>query len=154
MLKWFNKCVWLRLAKRAVRNKQIYQRRTLVNMVLIFILNKTWCDSVDCIYLAQYRDQYRALLGTIMNLRVPQDGKCPSTSGSGTPNPPHWRSDRSHFLKTYLKSGHYLFQNLPKLINHIFLFALRPNAGHGLLIHEVSRSHTRRITVGTTPLDK
>jgi len=26
---------------------------------------------------------------------------------------------------------------------HIFFVALRPNAGHGLLIHEVSRSHTK-----------
>jgi hypothetical protein len=33
--------------------------------------------------------------------------------------------------------------------------ALRPNAGHGLLILEVSRSHTqRRTTVGRTPLDE
>jgi len=37
----------------------------------------------------------------------------------------------------------------------IFFFpvALRPNAGHGPFIHEVSRSHTRHITVGRTPLD-
>ena len=33
--------------------------------------------------------------------------------------------------------------------------ALRPNAGHGLLILEVSRSHThRRITVGRISLDE
>ena len=32
--------------------------------------------------------------------------------------------------------------------------ALRPNAGHDLLIHEVSRSHQRRTTVGRTPLDE
>jgi hypothetical protein len=37
----------------------------------------------------------------------------------------------------------------------IFFVALRPNAGHGLLILEVSRSHTqRRTTVGRTPLDE
>ena len=36
-----------------------------------------------------------------------------------------------------------------------FRVALRPNAGHGLLILEVSRSHKqRRITVGRTPLDE
>jgi hypothetical protein len=36
-----------------------------------------------------------------------------------------------------------------------FFVALRPNAGHGLLIPEVSRSHTqRRTTVGRTPLDE
>ena len=35
--------------------------------------------------------------------------------------------------------------------NFFFAVALRPNAGHGLLIHEVSRSHT---TVGRTPLDE
>jgi len=34
-------------------------------------------------------------------------------------------------------------------------FTLRPNAGHGLLILEVSRSHTKRFTrVGRTPLDE
>jgi hypothetical protein len=32
--------------------------------------------------------------------------------------------------------------------------ALRPNAGHGLLILEVSRSHTTRTTVSRTPLDE
>ena len=33
--------------------------------------------------------------------------------------------------------------------------ALRPNPGHGLLILEVSRSHTQpRTTVGGTPLDE
>jgi len=36
---------------------------------------------------------------------------------------------------------------------NFFFLALRPNAGHGLLILEVSRSHTSRITVGRTPLD-
>jgi len=37
----------------------------------------------------------------------------------------------------------------------IFAVALRPKAGHGLLIPEVSRSHTqRRTTVGRTPLDE
>jgi len=35
-----------------------------------------------------------------------------------------------------------------------FLVALRPNVGHGLLRLEVSRSHTRRTTVGRTPLDE
>ena len=33
--------------------------------------------------------------------------------------------------------------------------ALRPNTGHGLLILEVSRSHTqRRVTFNRTPLDE
>jgi hypothetical protein len=37
-----------------------------------------------------------------------------------------------------------------------FLFvALRPNAGHGLLILEVLLDHTqRRTTIGRTPLDE
>jgi len=35
-----------------------------------------------------------------------------------------------------------------------FSVALRPNAGHGLLILEVSRSHTTTPTVGRTPLDE
>ena len=39
-------------------------------------------------------------------------------------------------------------------LEFFFLVALRPHAGHGLLIHKVSRSHTRRITVGRTPLDE
>jgi len=37
----------------------------------------------------------------------------------------------------------------------IFFVALRPNAGHGLLILEVFLDHTqRRITVSRTPLDE
>jgi len=44
-----------------------------------------------------------------------------------------------------------------EIIVHLLVFflpvALRPNAGHGPFIHEVSRSHTRHITVGRTPLD-
>ena len=36
-----------------------------------------------------------------------------------------------------------------------FSVALRPNAGHGLLILEVFLDHTqRRTTVGRTPLDE
>jgi hypothetical protein len=37
---------------------------------------------------------------------------------------------------------------------YIYIVALRPIAGHGLLILEVSRSHTRRTTVGRTLLDE
>jgi hypothetical protein len=29
------------------------------------------CDGVDCIYQAQDRDQWRALVNSVMNLRVP-----------------------------------------------------------------------------------
>jgi hypothetical protein len=38
-------------------------------------------------------------------------------------------------------------------IYFFFFVALRPNAGHGLLILEVS-DHTQRTTVGRTPLDE
>jgi hypothetical protein len=42
-----------------------------------------------------------------------------------------------------------------KSIGTVFFFvALRPNAGHGLLVLEVYLDHTqRRITVGRTPPD-
>jgi len=37
----------------------------------------------------------------------------------------------------------------------LFVFGTAaPPMGHGLLIHEVSRSHTRRTTVCRTPLDE
>jgi len=39
------------------------------------------------------------------------------------------------------------------LLVYFSLMALRPNARHGSLIHEVSRSH-RHTTVGRTPLDE
>jgi len=40
-------------------------------------------------------------------------------------------------------------------VDLFFSVALRPNAGHGFLIREVSRSHTtRRTIVGRTPLDE
>jgi hypothetical protein len=35
-----------------------------------------------------------------------------------------------------------------------FFLAQQPALGHGLLSHEVSRSHTRRTIVGRTPLDE
>jgi hypothetical protein len=34
-------------------------------------LRETGCDGVDWIELAQERDQWRALVNTVMNLRVP-----------------------------------------------------------------------------------
>jgi hypothetical protein len=38
---------------------------------------------------------------------------------------------------------------------YFFLVALHPNAGYGLLIHEVFEIiHTRRATVDRTPLDE
>jgi hypothetical protein len=42
------------------------------------------------------------------------------------------------------------------MIDYLLFFsvALRPNAGHSLLILEVSTTHTRCTTVGRTPLDK
>ena len=40
-------------------------------------------------------------------------------------------------------------------IDFFVVVALRPNAGHGLLILEVFLDHTqRRTTVGRTPLDE
>jgi hypothetical protein len=33
-------------------------------------LRKVGCDKMDCIYLAEDRDQWRALVNTVMNLRV------------------------------------------------------------------------------------
>ena len=42
-----------------------------------------------------------------------------------------------------------------KFVRIFFFMALWPNAGHGLHIHEVSRTHIqRRTTVGRTPLDE
>jgi len=38
-------------------------------------------------------------------------------------------------------------------INYVLFLAQQPPVGHGLLIHEVSRSHTT-TTVGRTPLDE
>ena len=37
---------------------------------------------------------------------------------------------------------YYLSEFCDTLRRYFFLVALRPNAGHGLLIHKVSRSHT------------
>ena len=46
-------------------------------------------------------------------------------------------------------------RTLDFIVLFLFCVALRPHAGHGLLILEVSRSHTqRRITVSRTPLDE
>ena len=42
---------------------------------------------------------------------------------------------------------------IPIYFPHFFM-ALRPNAGHGLLILVVSRSYKRHTTVGRTPLDE
>jgi len=36
----------------------------------------------------------------------------------------------------------------------LLLLARQPPVGQGLLIHEVSRSHKRRTTVGRTPLEE
>jgi hypothetical protein len=35
-------------------------------------VKETVCGNVDCIFLPQHRDQWRALVITVMNLRVPQ----------------------------------------------------------------------------------
>jgi len=43
---------------------------------------------------------------------------------------------------------------LPLPLHLFFPVPLPPNAGHGLLIHEVSRSHTTTQQVGRTPLDE
>jgi hypothetical protein len=34
-------------------------------------LTKTGCDGMDWIYLAQNREEWRALVNTVMNLQVP-----------------------------------------------------------------------------------
>jgi hypothetical protein len=34
-------------------------------------LRETGCDEVDWIHVAQYRDQWLALVNTVMNVRVP-----------------------------------------------------------------------------------
>ena len=60
---------------------------------------------------------------------------------------------KQHILTyfTIVHSLHLFYQRTPFIF---FSVALRPNAGHGLLILEVSRSHTTRTTVGRTPLDE
>jgi hypothetical protein len=44
------------------------------------------------------------------------------------------------------------------LVQRMFLYVMflvrQPPLGHGFLIHEVTRSHTRRTTVGRTPLNE
>jgi hypothetical protein len=45
-------------------------RRRWVDNIKIDLRETGW-DGVDCIDLAQDRDQWRALVNTIMNLRVP-----------------------------------------------------------------------------------
>jgi hypothetical protein len=40
-------------------------------IILEWILKKIWWEGVDWMNLAQERDQWRALVNTVMNLRVP-----------------------------------------------------------------------------------
>jgi len=65
----------------------------------------------------------------------------------------NWSLFEKHVLQFYSC----LSVRIPYYICSFFLFAVapRPNASHGLLILEVSRSHTKRgTTVGRTPLDE
>jgi hypothetical protein len=39
---------------------------------VIMDLKETGCENVECVYLTQDRDQWRALVSRVMNLRVPQ----------------------------------------------------------------------------------
>jgi hypothetical protein len=47
------------------------RRRWVDNVKLYLIVREIGCDGVDWIDLAQDRDQWRALVNTIMSLRVP-----------------------------------------------------------------------------------
>jgi hypothetical protein len=58
----------------------------------------------------------------------------------------------------FINSANWLVQVGRRAGSELFFFfkfwAQQPAAGRGLLIHEVSRSDTRRTTVGRTPLDE
>jgi len=53
------------------RKSQLGRHRHRWEDNIIIDLGKTWWDGVDWIYLAQVRDQWRALVNTIMIPRVP-----------------------------------------------------------------------------------
>jgi len=48
----------------------------------------------------------------------------------------------SGFVRVSIKLSRHVININKYTYIYFFLLALRPNAGHGLLIHEVSRSHT------------
>jgi hypothetical protein len=46
-------------------------RRRWVDNIKIYLRKIVWCYGIDWIDLAQDRDQWRALVNTVLNLRVP-----------------------------------------------------------------------------------
>jgi hypothetical protein len=68
-----------------------------------------------------------------------------------------WTGRRRQIFTFFSNASRVIERTLGYIDTTYFFFAvaLRPNAGHGLLNLEVSRSHTqRRTTVGRTPLDE
>ena len=65
------------------------------------------------------------------------------------------RLKRDYWRQTHAPKNDTLLISTSSILNFFFSVALRPNAGHGLLILEVFLDHTqRRSTVGRTRLDE
>ena len=69
-----------------------------------------------------------------------------------------WKKEIVGLIKYLLITKQHIWKDyysVPKVHTHFFIWHnFQPNAGHGLLIHKVSRSHTERATVDRTPLDE
>jgi hypothetical protein len=55
-----------------VEDLGVDERMMMMMMMMVIHLSETGCGGVDCIRLAQDRDQWRALVNAAVNLLVPQ----------------------------------------------------------------------------------